>query len=130
MAEPIQHEPGTDGAVTPESVGGTADIARAGTTRGTDAAKAGDDPLFPPGDAQELQTRWEAIQASFVDEPRRAVEEADTLVAGAMKLLAETFAQERFHLEEQWDRGGDVTTEDLRIALKRYRAFFGRLLAI
>jgi hypothetical protein len=47
-----------------------------------------------------------------------------------MKRLAETFAKERAGLESQWDRGEDVSTEDLRVALQRYRAFFGRLLAI
>lgn len=109
---------------------GTAEIAEAGAMRGADVAEAVDNPLFPPADAQDLHNRWEMIQASFVDEPRRAVEEADALVAGAMQRLAETFAQERSRLEGQWDRGGDVSTEDLRIALKRYRAFFGRLLAV
>lgn len=109
---------------------GTAEIAEAGAKRGANAAEAVDNPLFPPADAQDLHNRWEMIQASFVDEPRRAVEEADALVADAMQRLAETFAQERSRLEGQWDRGGDVSTEDLRIALKRYRAFFGRLLAV
>ena len=68
--------------------------------------------------------------STFVDEPRRAVEEADGLVASAMKRLAEVFAEERSKLETQWDRGDQVSTEDLRIALQRYRAFFQRLLSI
>ena len=71
-----------------------------------------------------------SIQAAFVDEPRRAVEQADSLVASAMKRLAEVFAEERSKLEHQWDRGDNVWTEDLRIALQRYRSFFHRLLAI
>ena len=86
--------------------------------------------LFPAGEADDLRGRWDAIQAAFVDEPRRAVEQADGLVAGAMKRLAEIFAAERATLEGQWDRGDDVTTEDLRIALQRYRSFFGRLLSM
>jgi hypothetical protein len=86
-------------------------------------------PVFPAQEAQELRGRWDNIQAGFVDEPRRAVEEADQLVAQTMKRLAESFAEERARLEGQWDRGDDVSTEDLRIALRRYRAFFGRLLA-
>lgn len=109
---------------------GTAAIAEAGAAREHGDANEADSPLFPSAEAEDLHRRWEAIQASFVDEPRRAVEEADALVAGAMTRLAETFAQERSGLEEQWDRGGDVSTEDLRIALQRYRAFFGRLLAV
>lgn len=88
------------------------------------------EPLFPSEDANELRSRWDTIQAGFVDEPRKAVEEADTLVALAMKRLAETFANERSQLEGQWDRGDDVSTEDLRVALRRYRSFFGRLLSM
>jgi hypothetical protein len=86
-------------------------------------------PVFPSQEAQELRGRWDNIQAGFVDEPRRAVEEADELVAQTMKRLAESFAEERARLEGQWDRGDNVSTEDLRIALRRYRAFFGRLLS-
>jgi hypothetical protein len=70
------------------------------------------------------------VQVSFVDEPRRAVQQADGLVAGAMKRLAEIFAEERSKLDKQWDRGDSVSTEDLRLALQRYRSFFGRLLSI
>jgi hypothetical protein len=65
-----------------------------------------------------------------VDEPRKAVEQADGLVASAMKRLAEVFAEERSHLEQQWDRGDNVSTEDLRVALQRYRSFFDRLLSV
>lgn len=86
--------------------------------------------LLPDEEVGELRHRWDAIQTGFVDEPRRAVESADALVAAAMKRLAEVFASERAQLEGQWDRGDDVSTEDLRLALQRYRAFFGRLLAI
>jgi len=86
-------------------------------------------PLLPEGEAVEFQTRWEALQTSFVDEPRRAVEEGDALVAELMQRLANSFAEERQSLETQWDRGDDVSTEDLRIALQRYRSFFGRLLS-
>jgi hypothetical protein len=87
-------------------------------------------PLFPNNELQELRTNWDRIQAGFVDEPRKVVEQADTLVASTMKRLAEVFAQERSRLEQQWDRGDNVSTEDLRLALQRYRSFFHRLLAI
>src|SRR5215469_7885494 len=86
-------------------------------------------PLFPSGELDGLRTRWQAIQNGFVDEPRKAVQEADGLVASAMKRLAEVFARERSGLEQQWDRGDSVSTEDLRVVLLRYRAFFARLLA-
>jgi hypothetical protein len=87
-------------------------------------------PLFSSGEAKDLRARWDAIQVGFVDEPRRSVEQADNLVAGAMKRLAEIFAQERSNLEGQWDQGENVSTEDLRLALRRYRSFFSRLLSV
>jgi hypothetical protein len=65
-----------------------------------------------------------------VDEPRRAVEEADRLVAAVMKRLAEVFSDERRHLEAQWEKSDQVSTEDLRQAMRRYRSFFERLLAV
>lgn len=88
------------------------------------------EPLFPSQETQELRDRWQTIQGGFVDEPRKAVEDADGLVASAMKRLAEIFASERDKLESQWDRGDDVSTEDLRVALRRYRSFFDRLLSM
>jgi hypothetical protein len=88
------------------------------------------DSLFHDHEASGFRTRWEAIQTGFVDEPRKAVEEADALVAQAVARLAEVFSDERAALERQWDRGDNVSTEDLRITLRRYRAFFDRLLAV
>jgi hypothetical protein len=76
-----------------------------------------------------LRQRWKAIQAGFVDEPRRAVEDADALVAQVIRELAESFAAERGRLEAQWSRGDQVGTEDLRVALQRYRSFFQDLLS-
>lgn len=87
-------------------------------------------PLFPAESAANLRERWQEVQTSFVDEPRRAVEQADELVASAIKELATNFAEERSQLERQWDRGDEVSTEDLRLALQKYRSFFGRLLAV
>jgi hypothetical protein len=85
-------------------------------------------PLLPAADNQRLQRRWEEIQSGFVDEPRRMVEQADALVADLMQQLAVAFADARQRLEEQWASGEDVSTEDLRQALTRYRSFFQRLL--
>lgn len=87
-------------------------------------------PLFPGNELEGLRTRWKEVQTAFVDEPRKAVEQADGLVASAMKRLAEVFAEERSKLEQQWDRGDNVSTEDLRVALQRYRTFFDRLLSV
>jgi hypothetical protein len=88
------------------------------------------DALFPGTEAGSFQGRWSEIQASFVDEPRRAVEQADSLVAEVMQRLAQVFADERSRLEGQWDRGEDTDTEALRQALRRYRSFFDRLLSM
>jgi hypothetical protein len=85
--------------------------------------------LLPQDDETDLRARWEEIQTRFVDDPRQAVEDADALVAGVMKRMAEGFAQAREQLEGQWSRGEDVGTEDLRVALQRYRSFFQRLLS-
>lgn len=86
-------------------------------------------PLLPADQAGQYTARWEKIQAGFVDEPRESVEQADTLVADLMQRLASSFAEERKQLENQWDQGDDVSTEDLRVALTRYRSFFERLLS-
>ena len=85
-------------------------------------------PLFSDSDVGDLRSRWSNVQAEFEDEPRRAVEEADQLVATVMQRLAEGFARERGSLEKQWESGETASTEDLRMALQRYRAFFNRLL--
>ena len=89
----------------------------------------GEQTLLPSEQAGDFRQRWQGIQASFVDEPRQAVEQADALVADLLQRLAAGFSDERKRLEGQWDRGGDVSTEDLRVALTRYRSFFDRLLA-
>ena len=85
--------------------------------------------LLPADEDAAFQERWRALQERFVDEPRSTVEQADALVAEVMERLAEGFADAREHLEEQWGRGEEVSTEDLRVALQRYRAFFRRLLS-
>lgn len=87
-------------------------------------------PLFSSEDAQSLRSHWDQVQAGFVDDPRRAVQDADSLVAEVIKRLADTFADERSKMEQQWGSGENVSTEDLRMALRRYRSFFDRLLSI
>jgi hypothetical protein len=85
-------------------------------------------PLFSESEMEDFRSQWSKVQTGFVDEPRRTVEDADKLVAAVMQRLAEGFANERSGLEKQWDRGDNVSTEDLRVALQRYRSFFDRLL--
>ena len=105
----------------------TADIAGSGPAMKPATEMAA---IFAPNEAQILRSEWERIQTGFVDEPRKAVQEADALVAASIKRLAEIFAEERSKLEHEWDRGDNVSTEDLRIAMQRYRSFFGRLLSV
>jgi len=99
----------------------------AGSSRELPTA-AGGTPLLSDAEVTDLRSRWTDIQAGFVDEPRNSVEQADQLVAAAIQRLAEGFARERASLETQWESGSNVSTEDLRLALQRYRSFFGRLL--
>jgi hypothetical protein len=111
--------------------GMTADPANADGNSADDSAIQGREnghgsPLL--ADNAGFTARWAAIQTTFVDEPRTAVENADALVAEVMGELARTFAEERARLEAAWSRGTDVSTEDLRQVLQRYRDFFHLLL--
>jgi hypothetical protein len=129
---PAQAENGDQAPVSPS----TSDIGVSGDKRGSHPApqapeaRSGDDqPLLDAQLSTDFQLRWEEVQTRFVDEPRGAVEDADSLVANVMQQLAEGFAQERERLEAQWGRGENISTEDLRVALQRYRSFFRRLLS-
>jgi hypothetical protein len=94
-----------------------------------DAMKA-ERSLIPARQIEEMRARWTTIQSGFVDEPRKAVEEADELVSSAIKQIAEGFRDQRGDLEKRWTQGSDVSTEDLRVSLQHYRTFFDRLLSL
>ena len=87
-------------------------------------------PLFTPEAANEFRTRWDQVQFSFVDDPKRAVREGDELVAQVMRSLAQSFSQERTRLEQDLGHTDAGSTENLRMALRRYRSFFQRLLSL
>jgi hypothetical protein len=89
-----------------------------------------DEELFAGDDLAELRARWAGVQAAFVDDPKDCVQKADVLVSDLVEQLTTGFAQARSHLEEQWSRGEEASTEDLRLALMHYREFFERLLAV
>jgi hypothetical protein len=117
-----QQEPAS---ATDNNPDGAADQPASSSASITDAG-----PLFPNDELSNFRTRWNEVQTSFVDEPRHAVEQADNLVANVVKRVAEQFAAERAKLEDQWGKGDNVSTEDLRQSLKRYRSFFDRLLSV
>jgi hypothetical protein len=96
-------------------------------------ARRGDEELaalFTPEVAGDFRSRWDAVQIAFVDDPGKAVRDADELVAQVMKSLAESFANERQRFESGMGEAGQATTEHQRVALRRYRSFFQRLLAL
>jgi hypothetical protein len=115
----------TDQIANPGTAPSTAPPAAGGDTAEAEAAQ-----LLDPQDRDAMTQRWRDIQANFVDQPRQAMQDADALVAGLMQQLAQMFSQERAQLEGQWSRGDEVSTEDLRVSLQRYRAFFERLLSV
>jgi hypothetical protein len=86
--------------------------------------------LFAGDNLAELRSRWAGVQAAFVDDPKECVQKADVLVSDLVEQLTAGFAETRSHLEEQWHRGEEASTEDLRLALMHYREFFERLLAV
>nr|WP_237569805.1 hypothetical protein [Mycolicibacterium lacusdiani] len=110
---------------------GSTDAEVNGAVTGGQAASAGNDhDLFADDELAGLRARWDNVQASFVDDPKECVQKADGLVADLVEQLTRSFSHSRSQLEEQWARGEDASTEDLRITLKRYREFFDRLLAV
>ena len=107
---------------------GSPSTADTGAAGGSSSA-IGDD-LFADDEMVGLRARWDSVQASFVDDPKECVQKADGLVSDVVDQLTSSFSHARSRLEEQWARGEEASTEDLRIALKRYREFFDRLLAV
>jgi hypothetical protein len=112
----------------------TADVARSLSTdrreESTALTTGNHTPLFADNELGDFRRRWQDVQTSFVDDPRTAVKNGDELVASVMARLAQLFADERGKLEHTWDSGENVSTEELRVALQRYRSFFDRLLSV
>jgi hypothetical protein len=131
-AEAVPEAPktGARAATETEATPATETEARPATEAEAMAASGAAASLFPADQSSGYRSRWQEIQTGFVDEPRAAVQEADNLVAEVMRQLARTFADERRQLEAQWSEGEEISTEDLRLALRRYRSFFDRLLSV
>lgn len=117
--------------------GGAVSARRLAADAGGRDEQAGNEAARGPGhqrpslvtDPGAYQSRWTDIQAAFVDSPRDAVRDADTLVSDVIQQIVDGFTKERGDLEAQWSRGDEVSTEQLRVALQRYRSFFERLLS-
>ncbi|MDT5347203.1 MAG: hypothetical protein QOH91_490 [Mycobacterium sp.] len=99
-------------------------------SRRTERESSTAETLFADDELAELRARWAGVQAAFVDDPKDCVQKADVLVSDLVDQLTSGFAQARTRLEEQWARGQEASTEDLRLALMHYREFFERLLAV
>jgi len=130
----LKQESNQTAAPLPREHFGTADLLKENEKRNAmpqdTPAIEGNVALFPASDLENLRTRWRDIQGGFVDEPRNSVQKADELVAEAIRRLTEVFAGERDKMEKDWGNSRDISTEDLRQALRRYRSFFDRLLSV
>jgi hypothetical protein len=88
---------------------------------------AASEALLNLDESEQFRKRWNEVQGRFVDDPRSAVQQADTLVSEVIAKITVMFANEHGSLEGQWNQGDQVSTEDLRVALQHYRSFFNRL---
>lgn len=125
-AAPVQPEPTV---VDDQSSPAHAEPASVETVPQSAEVQPSEELLFA-ADASGLRSRWDDIQASFVDDPADCVQKADTLVTEVVDQLTAAFSDARSRLEAQWARGEQASTEDLRLALQRYREFFQRLLTV
>jgi hypothetical protein len=114
----------------PEEKSAEPDSQTVAATEHLETGQHSDQALFSDGELSDFHSRWTDVQAAFVDDPRDCVQKADGLVSDVVDRLTAGFANARSGLEEQWSRGEEASTEDLRIALQRYRDFFERLLAV
>ncbi|MEU7501430.1 hypothetical protein AB0B52_30995 [Streptomyces griseofuscus] len=132
LAKPHDTDAEPNAPVYPGEGGEVADATDDTATPSTPTTAANDADATPQlltdQDQEGLRERWEKIQNAFVDDPREAVQAADSLVANVMQTLATTFDEHKRTLEEQWSHGGQADTEALRTALRHYRSFFNRLL--
>ena len=124
--EPVADDIGADAVREPEPVADAVEAEPPGADHESSTAEM----LFAADDVSDLRARWAGVQAAFVDNPKECVQKADHLVSDLVEQLTAGFAQARSRLEEQWSRGQEASTEDLRMALMQYREFFDRLLTV
>jgi hypothetical protein len=130
-AQETRQDESSGGARDPVAESTRGEAARQGEAR-SDTAHVDSvegDSLIAHDRCMDYRSRWEVVQGDFIDEPRKAVTDADALVGEILDDLSETFHGQRRSLERQWE-DDESTTEDMRIALRRYRTFFDRLLSL
>jgi hypothetical protein len=128
-------EPGTSDALRTTTIAGERPLLEPINTEGViqttvSMQDAGLAPLFTEEATTDYRSRWDLVQRGFVDNPQEAVHAGDELVAQVITSLADTFANQRSQLEQTLNQTDQSSTEDLRLALRRYRSFFERLLSI
>lgn len=123
VGEPVADEAGVGKSPYVAPMGET--IAQAAPIIGANAGSSV--TLLSREESERFRTRWSVIQGKFVDEPRAAVQQADALVSEVVEQITKMLANEHSSLGSQWNQGSDVSTEDHRKALQRYRSFFNRL---
>ena len=88
------------------------------------------EPLFSPDAARDFRASWDAVQIGFVDDPQQAVRKPDELVRQVLETLTQSFSVDRGAADGGTTGAEQATTEQLRMALRRYRSFFQRLLSL
>lgn len=87
-------------------------------------------PALFDQDLEQPHTRWADLQATFVDDPRQATEQADELVAEIVATLTSSLTTRTSELRDRWKNTDQSDTEQLRLALRDYRAMLEQLLAL
>jgi hypothetical protein len=128
--QPVAAEPRVDDESTADTVGEPEPDTVEAEHPEVDHESSTAELLFADDDVADMRARWAGVQAAFVDNPKECVQKADHLVSDLVDSLTTGFAEARSRLEEQWSRGQEASTEDLRMALMHYREFFDRLLAV
>ena len=126
--EPAIPASGDDGVAAP--VATVSDTVEVEESAGTPAADRPDDgPILSTDQLASLRRRWGAVQAGFVDDPRRAVEVADDIVAEAVGALQAAIDDRRREVAEPWREDADASTDALLVAFQSYRSVFERVLS-
>ncbi|MDG4805875.1 hypothetical protein O7634_03785 [Micromonospora sp. WMMD1120] len=126
-AAPRMVDPDADGEPVPTDESDTT-LESAGTSRpaGSTVAAA-PATLLDPDAAQGFRDRWRDVQLRFVDDPKAAAGEAQSLVEEAIQALSSALAAQKTALGG-WQDAGSADTEQLRMAVRNYRDFLDRVL--